>query len=112
MKYFNLETITGDIIMIKTNRSTPPACPVLAQSVPTVPPIDSMLVRFILWMCSFFGPAIRAICTTILAEGSRIATFTARFRCAYCTITFIAGLVVVEIVGNLTAHCIEKMVGA
>jgi hypothetical protein len=51
MRFYS-EAIRGDLILIRTNIPTPPACPVLAQSAPAV---DPLLVRFILWLLATFA---------------------------------------------------------
>jgi hypothetical protein len=62
MKYFNIETVTGDLILIRTNRPTPPACPVLAQSThrrPWTTRIIALLQAIMILFCWYVGrPAI------------------------------------------------------
>lgn len=72
MIYFETEAITGDLILIKANNPTPPACPVLARRATRLQPV---LLTFALWVCSFFAP---------LAIGLKKATK----RCCPPTIPF------------------------
>jgi hypothetical protein len=54
---FHIETITGDLILIKTNIPTPPPCPVIAQSVKSKV-ADNWLCRLVLWLVVLVAPLV------------------------------------------------------
>jgi hypothetical protein len=92
---FYIETVTGDLILIKTNTFTPPPCPIIAKS---IKPVDAWLTRFILWLAVLIAPAIPHWPPPIWVASK------ARF--AVLTIVFIA---LVEV---LAQNHIESIMGA
>lgn len=61
MKFYAEITITGDLILIKTNIPTPPPCLVIAQSAKPAAPKGTPLTRLVclvLWFIAFFSPVV------------------------------------------------------
>lgn len=108
MKFFNTETITGDLILIRTNRPTPPACPVLAKSVAQPAPADPLWLTIILWLCAALG---RAGYTLNCVRDSWPPPIWTENRAKLAILMFLAGVLASVILENVAGNYLEGVLG-
>lgn len=125
MRYFNLEAITGDLILTKTNRPPPAACPVRARSASV--PQPQPILTFILYLCTLLQP----ILCKVHNKSGHIEAAEAAIFSAICTIgdhwppaipratrqkmavlMFLAGVLATVILENCLENYLERIMVA
>lgn len=98
---FDIETVTGNLILIRTSVEYMPPCPVIARS---ATPATPWFIRLVLFLLTLFRPAVTTV-TNLVHLWPPQLPHAARQQVA--TLSFLAAVVLMLIAEN---H-LEKVIG-